>query len=176
MTKSEVRALIGTRKQNVNMQERLIKSQRIFEQVKQLREFKHAQRILCYWSMPEEVHTHNFMIESTTSKQMYLPVVNGKHLIIKEFTGIKNLRQNALYPIQEPSDTSAIGIDCIDMVIVPALAFDIQGTRLGRGKGYYDRLLANSTVYKLGVCFEYQLLSCIPSLPHDVAMDRVIAG
>ena len=58
--------------------------------------------------------------------------------------------------------------------MVPAVAFDRKGNRLGRGKGYYDRLLAGSKATKVGVGYEFQLLGEIPAEPHDIRMDMVI--
>ena len=57
----------------------------------------------------------------------------------------------------------------------PAWAFDRQGNRLGRGKGYYDRLLPHlPTAYKIGICFPYQLVNDIPTDAHDIRMDEII--
>lgn len=59
--------------------------------------------------------------------------------------------------------------------IIPGMAFDRQGHRLGRGKGYYDRLLSRFPyIYKIGICFPFQLLEEIPADAHDVVMDEVI--
>ncbi len=62
-----------------------------------------------------------------------------------------------------------------DLVIVPGLAFDRAGVRLGRGKGYYDRWLeANPAVRTLGVCFKFQVLERIPAEPHDVCVNAIL--
>ena len=63
----------------------------------------------------------------------------------------------------------------IELVVVPGMAFDKQGHRLGRGKGYYDRLLPKLTnAYKLGVCFPYQYIEEVPTDEHDIRMDEVL--
>ena len=62
-----------------------------------------------------------------------------------------------------------------DLVIVPGLAFDPTGARLGRGKGYYDRWLgANPAVKTLGVCFSCQILEKLPAEPHDAHVDAIL--
>ena len=62
-----------------------------------------------------------------------------------------------------------------DLVIVPGLAFDSTGARLGRGKGYYDRWLgANPAVKTLGVCFSCQILERLPAEPHDARVDAIL--
>jgi 5-formyltetrahydrofolate cyclo-ligase len=63
----------------------------------------------------------------------------------------------------------------IDLAVIPGVAFDRLGARLGRGKGYYDRLLSQMpNAYKIGICFPFQLLERLPSEPHDVLMNEVI--
>ena len=65
----------------------------------------------------------------------------------------------------------------LSIAIVPAMAFDKQGHRLGRGKGYYDRFLSRiPNIYKIGVCFPFQMLESIPSESTDVVMDEVITS
>ena len=61
-----------------------------------------------------------------------------------------------------------------DLVLVPAVAVDRRGNRLGRGKGFYDRLLSSTKATKIGVAYEFQLVDSIPTEPHDVKMDLVI--
>ena len=64
----------------------------------------------------------------------------------------------------------------IDLVIVPGTAFTSAGVRCGRGRGYYDKYLAQPGVHavKVGVCFAHQLVGELPAEPHDVAMDYLI--
>jgi len=66
----------------------------------------------------------------------------------------------------------------IDLALVPGLAFDWRGNRLGRGKGYYDRLLGSSDFHalKIGLCWKFQLLTRVPCGEHDIRMDAIIAG
>ena len=65
----------------------------------------------------------------------------------------------------------------IDLVIVPGIAFTPAGQRLGRGRGYYDRLLPRlRNAYKMGVCWPCQMVTAIPTEPHDMPMDCVITG
>jgi len=77
----------------------------------------------------------------------------------------------------EPSGELFTDFDRITLAIIPGMAFDHQGNRLGRGKGYYDRLLPQlSHAYKLGLCFPFQLLTEeIPHEPHDCRMDEVFS-
>jgi 5-formyltetrahydrofolate cyclo-ligase len=62
----------------------------------------------------------------------------------------------------------------IELAIVPGIAFDRRGHRMGRGGGFYDRLLPNLRAFNIGVCFSFQMFDTIPSAAHDIAMDRVV--
>ena len=63
----------------------------------------------------------------------------------------------------------------IDLAVIPGVAFDKDGNRMGRGKGYYDRLLPKlGNTYKIGICLPFQLVEKIPTDEHDVRMDEVL--
>lgn len=110
-------------------------------------------------------------------KQVLLPVVDGSDLVLKCYERPASLREGAFHimePIGEPFPVSRYAE--IDLAVIPGMAFDRAGHRLGRGKGYYDRLLPRlPKAYKLGVCFPFQLLDSIPCEEHDVVMDDVVA-
>ena len=64
----------------------------------------------------------------------------------------------------------------VDVVIFPGAAFDIEGNRIGYGKGYYDKYISKLTYqpYKIGICYDFQLLDEIPSDTHDIKLDKII--
>lgn len=78
--------------------------------------------------------------------------------------------------VQEPQDGETVTLESVRGVVIPALAFDRQGYRLGRGAGYYDRSLSQFKNKKIGVCFESSLLDECPHEAHDVVCDVVIAN
>lgn len=81
-------------------------------------------------------------------------------------TGRHGLREPAQGTVIDPTD--------LGVVIVPGLAFDEAGNRLGRGGGFYDRFLATTPAFRIGVCFEVQLVPSVPAGPLDVPMDAVV--
>ncbi|MFI3296526.1 MAG: 5-formyltetrahydrofolate cyclo-ligase [bacterium] len=105
-------------------------------------------------------------------KRVILPtIVNGDIVPVelKPDTEWRVGKYNIDEPMAEPYDGE------IDLVIVPGVAFDADGNRLGRGKGFYDRFLINyPNAYKIGVGFEFQLVDEIPTEPFDIKMDEVI--
>ena len=113
--------------------------------------FRAAGTVLLYHSLPDEVDTHGFIARWMDRKRLLLPVVHGDGLLLRQCS------------------------NATDLAVVPGVAFDRQGNRLGRGKGYYDRLLPHlPTAYKIGICFPYQLVNDIPTDAHDIRMDEII--
>ena len=85
--------------------------------------------------------------------------------------------ERGAFGILEPTGEVFSDYDNVDAAIIPGMAFDGHGNRLGRGKGYYDRLLPRLTkAYKIGVCFPFQYFDEIPSEEHDVVMDCVVSS
>ncbi len=81
-----------------------------------------------------------------------------------------------VFGILEPSEgCQRIDITEVDFAVIPGLAFDKQGGRLGRGKGYYDRLLKGAETVKAGLCFNEQITESLPMEDHDGRMDMIIA-
>ena len=133
-----------------------------------------ASIILLYHSLPDEVHTHDFIRKWSTKKKILLPVVIGNDLELRVYTSPADLAIGA-YDIEEPTGALFTDYATIDLVIVPGVAFDRDGNRLGRGKGYYDRLLPRiPSAYKVGICFPFQIVEEVPAAPFDIRMDEII--
>lgn len=132
--------------------------------------------MLLYHSLPDEVDTHGFIRRWSDRKRILLPVVIGNELELRVYTDEEHLTKGAFH-IDEPTGTPFTDYGQIDLAVIPGVAFDRQGNRLGRGKGYYDRLLPRiPTAYKIGLCFHFQLLDEIPAEAHDVRMDEIISN
>ena len=132
--------------------------------------------MLLYHSLPDEVDTHDFIRKWSGLKRILLPVVRGNDLELKPYTGDDRLTEGAFH-INEPTGTAFTDYAAIDLAVIPGVAFDRWGNRLGRGKGYYDRLLPRiPTAYKLGLCFPFQVVEQIPAEAHDISMDEVLTA
>lgn len=96
-------------------------------------------------------------------------------MVLRRYTGKSDLKEGA-FGIMEPCGEVFADYQAIDLAIIPGMAFDRQGNRLGRGKGYYDRFLPLLLpyIYIIGVCFPFQLLDDIPTEEHDIKMDTVL--
>ncbi|MEP6664498.1 MAG: 5-formyltetrahydrofolate cyclo-ligase, partial [Verrucomicrobiota bacterium] len=91
---------------------------------------------------------------------------------------VENLERDFVpgqFGIREPrADGEEIPLKQLDLALVPGVGFDLVGGRLGRGKGFYDQLLAQFPGVKCGVCFDEQIVGAIPTEPHDVRMDYIL--
>lgn len=135
--------------------------------------------VLLYYPLSDEVDVRPLIqMAYQAGYQVLLPVVLGEELELRLYQGDDSLRAGA-YNIMEPVGPlfPPEEYDQIQMAIVPGMAFDAAGHRLGRGKGYYDRLLPLlPQAYKIGVCYPFQFLTDIPCEEHDISMNEVICG
>lgn len=144
----------------------------VFERLEKTAAFMLADRILMYHSLPDELSTRTFLKKWGSRKHFYLPRVNGVNLEILPYE--ESRLELGAFHIEEPTGDNIADPEEIELVVVPAVAYDRRGNRLGRGKGFYDRFLASTKATKIGVGYEFQLLDEIPAEAHDVPMDMVI--
>lgn len=172
MDKSEIRRKIRNMRGMLLESEKINAACEVFERLEQTAAFLMADRILMYHSLPDELSTHAFLRKWKDKKHFYLPRVNGVNLDILPYD--ESRLELGAFHIEEPTGNNTVNADEIELVVVPAVAYDRKGNRLGRGKGFYDRLLADTHATKIGVAYEFQMLDEIPAEPHDVRMDMVI--
>lgn len=170
--KAKIRRRIRNKKNILSDMEKAQCSSAVFEKIETLPEFISAKSVLLYWSLPDELPTHSFIVKWCKQKQMLLPMVKGDKMLIKPFTSTDELRRSDM-GIWEP-ETQKEYMKQIDLVIAPGIAFDKKKNRLGRGKGYYDKYFNGKKVTKIGICYDFQLLENIPVEPFDVKMDMII--
>ena len=176
MEKKQIRKEIRELKKQYSLEEKKQKSLSVWEAVERNERFRQAEVVLAYWSMEDEVFTHDFVCRWTEQNTIWLPCVRGAELDIRYFEGKERLCPGEGYAIPEPVGALFTEMQRIDLILVPGVAFDLQGNRLGRGKGYYDKILKQTQqAYKIGVCFDFQCLRHVPTEEHDVCMDLVIA-
>ncbi|MCD7963220.1 MAG: 5-formyltetrahydrofolate cyclo-ligase [Rikenellaceae bacterium] len=172
MTKQEIRQLIKERKKLLSETDSLKESSLVTDMIERNEAFKNAGTVLVYWSLPDEVRTVDFIKKWCGSKRMCLPVMHGQTLLMKQYIhGCVII--TADYGISEP-DGPIVDPSEIDFAVVPGVAFDNNGNRLGRGKGFYDRLLNDIHGVKAGICYGFQMVDEIPVELHDIKMDIVI--
>lgn len=172
MDKREIRKNIKGMRLSLTNDEKQSAASKVFSRLEDLNIFQSAKNILIYYSLPDELPTVQIIEQWCDKKKLYLPRVAGDDLEILPYH--RECLNVGSYDIEEPTGADIVSIDVIDLVIVPAVAFDRRGYRLGRGKGYYDRLLSCAKVIKVGVGYDFQLMESVPVESHDVPMDIVI--
>jgi len=144
----------------------------IFRIIEEMPVFIRSSKVMLYWSIKKEVYTHTVVRKWASSKTILLPAVADNNIVPKRFTGEEHLVSTLPFNIMEPQGEPFR--EEIDLVIVPGIAFDKQGHRIGRGKGFYDRFLKTTSAHTIGVCFFFQLFENLPVMPYDVPVKEVI--
>jgi len=143
--------------------------------VQELERLPNARIVAAYMAMPGEVDLRELF--GQIDRQWVFPRVRGEDL---KFYRVKNLEAEmkvGAFGILEPKDElEEVSVDAVDVFLCPGLGFDRKGGRLGRGRGFYDRMLkqAKPTAVKIGVCFPFQIVDHIVTEDHDVTMDLVL--
>ena len=143
-----------------------IASEKIFNKLKQIKEYREAKSIACYYPTGSEVLTQNILLEALSSgKKICLPKVVGKELEFREIKDLNSL-EKGIYDIMEPKE------DCtkhnnFDVIIVPAVGISRNGARLGYGFGYYDRFLSKNKTTSIALSYSKQMIKSIPTTKYD---------
>jgi 5-formyltetrahydrofolate cyclo-ligase len=151
MNKTEVRKYICEQNKLHAAGELATLSRKIGEKILTHKAVESANTIVLFWSMKSEVDTHELVAE----------LVRNKNVIL--------ITQSAdTPPVQPPRDA---------VIIVPGMAYDAMGHRLGRGKGYYDRFLSDlKDNYRIGICFPWQMVENLPVESHDMQVNEVLTA
>lgn len=142
-------------------------SEQIFCAVEHLPQFISACRVGLYVSLGDEPRTEEFIARWAGHKKLFFPSTEGCEMFFREFTGQWHKGRFCREATGEVYSQ-------LDMIIVPAVAFDARGYRLGRGGGFYDRYMAANPTFSVGVCYPYALLSEVPTEEHDCKVDTII--
>ena len=173
MDKKELRAHIKTLKKQHTKEQLLAQSNQIMAKLEQHPDFIKADKIMLYSALPDEVQTQAFLEKWHLEKTIILPTVVGDDIIPVAF-GKDTRFAVGDFNILEPQNEPYTGD--FDLIIVPGVAFDRQGNRLGRGRGYYDRFLSQHLdVKRIGICFDFQLVDEVPAESFDIRMDEVLS-
>lgn len=174
MDKQTLRQAIRQRKRLFSQTELGEKSLSVVRRLLANEKIKAAHTLMLYAPLPDEVDVSP-LLEQLDGKTILLPKVTGEATMeLRRYTSPHDMQAGA-FGIMEPTGDVFTDYAAIDVAIVPGMAFDPHGHRLGRGKGYYDRFLASCAhVYKIGVCFDFQLVDSVPHRDFDVGMDEVV--
>ncbi len=180
MTKRQLRNILINRLKQQTEQERKQKSKLIEEKLLKQEEFIKAERIMFYLAFDGEVNTESMINKARgLSKEIFVPVCDTKQKALKPCILMEDSKlDKGPYQTLEPQTKIDLSVDELDLVIVPALAFDKKGNRLGRGKGYYDRFLKGlpQRTHSIGLAFDFQILPHLPVEQIDMPVDKVLSA
>lgn len=133
---------------------------------------KNAKMIGCFASLPNEVQTLTLLNQNIN---LCFPRVQGKYMDFYAVDSINDMCKGH-FNIMEPKQTCRmVNTEQIDVMLIPCIALDMEGTRIGYGQGYYDRYLSNYRGFKMALCFtETVSTELFPSEEHDIKMDMYI--
>jgi 5-formyltetrahydrofolate cyclo-ligase len=142
--------------------------------------FRHAETVLLFMPLPREVDLSHIALRCfQDNRTICLPKIDWDHQRMWP-VAMQSFDEHALVPdrygLRVPERGAPIPLEMIDMVLVPGLAFDAEGNRLGRGGGYYDRFLSQPAFVgrSVGMGFDCQVVDRVPTAAHDVPVDMVI--
>lgn len=178
LTKAQIRSKILLRLKTQEEEDRNRKSKSITGKLLRNKVFRNAKIVMLYIAFGGEVNTEELIREAQKigkvicvpmcrkDKEIMQPAILEKHAKLKK----------GPYGVCEPIAENLVKSKDLDLVIVPGLAFDKKGNRLGRGKGYYDRFLGSLSdrVPSIGLAFDFQILPLVPTTSNDVGVKKVI--
>ncbi|MDE3000562.1 MAG: 5-formyltetrahydrofolate cyclo-ligase [Gemmatimonadota bacterium] len=176
-TKKQIRNAVGKRRSELSLGEVRARSRRIIARLTGQEVYRRAGCVASYVSISNEVDTHTLIdLALNSGKRVAAPVlVPNRTLIHREIRGLAELKPSR-FGLLEPSDEDGAVVppDAFDIVLVPGLAFDCSGNRVGFGAGYYDRFLSMALAIKIGLAYDFQLFDRLPTGPRDIPMDLVV--
>jgi 5-formyltetrahydrofolate cyclo-ligase len=153
----------------------------VWQRVIGLSWYQQARVILGYMAFDHEVLTEDLLRQALTSqKQVVLPVVQAdrQRLVLYAIQDVERDVAPGYRGILEPHPTRTppVALETLELAIVPGVAFDTEGGRLGFGMGFYDRLLGQlrQAIPKIGMAFEFQVVPRLPRQAHDIRLDAIV--
>jgi 5-formyltetrahydrofolate cyclo-ligase len=178
LTKQQIRSKILARLNIQKEEDRNRKSKIIKEKLLRTQAFKKAKIVMFYIALGGEVDTTDMIKEAKKSgKIVTVPVCKDNRVTLRPcILDEKSKLKEGPYGVCEPSTKRFIRAKDLDLIIVPGLAFDKKGNRLGRGKGCYDRFLKilPKEAPSIGLAFDFQILPKVPANTHDTSVNKVI--
>ena len=176
-TKAGLRELCLARRAHLTPSDRCRMSADIAGHVSAMPAFQDSRTIMLYLALPQEVQTETLLAEChRMTKRIATPVVTRHGLLAAQLRPEAKLEPGPFGILEPAGGATIISPDEIDCVLVPGVAFDRRGARLGFGKGYYDRFLCRlpAPTHVCGLAFSTQIVERVPDMPHDVRMHWLV--
>ena len=169
MTKAEIRAQIAVQRPDFQTLKKM--SAAVVQKFQTLELFKSAHAVGAYMPLADEVDIAPLF--QYLEKTFYIPAFDGFSGTYRMARLTAELKRGR-FGIPEPAVPVFATEDELDLILVPGVAFDRVGRRVGRGGGFYDRLLPQYRAVRAGICFDFQCLGAVPAEKHDIRMSWVV--
>lgn len=169
MDKHDLRHELKAAVAAIPQQEKSIRAKKAIRLIEDNALFKQAHSVMAFFPLPDEIDISSALPRWADEKELLLPAMENGLIVPKTY--VPQLVRGD-FGVMQP-EGGPFPVDEIDCIIVPGLGFTLEGARLGRGKGCYDRFLAGTKASKMGLCFSEQIMDELIVEPHDIFMDFV---
>ena len=173
--KNKLKTEMGERRNSLSRQDILERSRKIESTLKKIKGYASARTAMFFVSFGSEVFTHIMIKDALKSKTVCVPKIYQRSMEPSIILDLDSLVPSGPFAIPEPIELMKIAYKSIDVVLVPGLAFDKEGYRLGYGYGFYDVFLRKvPKALKIGLAFDFQIVDKVPREGHDVPVDIIV--
>lgn len=177
LSKKELRKAMNDRLHRLTAAEKAAASAAVCTRLAALPQYAQARRIMAFLNMPDEVSLDALIRQALAEgKEVYVPVcVDKQHIEAARLDGLDQAVVGAYGIRTAPAGSPRIPASDLDVIVVPGLAFDVQGHRLGHGAAYYDRFLAEKgTAAAVAAAWDVQIVPAVPVEAHDIIMTDIV--
>jgi 5-formyltetrahydrofolate cyclo-ligase len=172
VAKSKMRELLVQKRRMLPSAERAMFSEQVLQQLEQMHCFRDAKTVLLYYPVQNELDVLPLVKKYKREKTLLFPVSHRRGITVHPYAGNEHMHRGK-FGIPEPTTPAYEGK--IDLILVPGVACDAKGRRLGRGGGCYDRFIKKQThAVLVGVGYDFQLVDEVPAARHDQRVHRII--
>lgn len=172
VAKGKMRELLVQKRRMLPSAERAMFSEQVLQQLEQMHCFRDAKAVLLYYPVQNELDVLPLVKKYKREKTLLFPVSHRRGMTVHPYAGNEQMHRGK-FGIPEPTTPAYEGK--IDLIVVPGVAFDAKGRRLGRGGGFYDRFIKKLThTVLVGVGYDFQLVDEVPAARHDQRVHRIV--
>lgn len=173
--KDKIRQQILQHRQHISPEQVKSDSKKVCNTLEKLEIFKKAKRVLFYFPVKNEIDTRPLIQKYLNSKEIFLPRVEKNYLLsLGKISSLESLNIGKFKIPQPGVDAPQTDVKELDLIIIPGIAFDKNGQRIGFGHGYYDTFLKSCRAIKIGLAYDFQIVDNISGQKHDEKMDLII--
>jgi 5-formyltetrahydrofolate cyclo-ligase len=179
MDKAKLRLELKNCLLNIDEKHRTEKSRQACKNLTELSQFQEAETVMMYLSLPYEIDTSEAILQCwKAGKTVAVPKISWeqRHMIPVQINSLDTGFSTGSSGLRNPIAGVPVPFENIDLVVTPALGYDMKGNRLGRGGSYYDRFFANHKLkaFKCGFVYAEQVIDFIPVNEYDRPVDSLV--